>query len=66
MLFASFDAELFGTDSPSCGHVVQDLLTGEYLLENLNNDLTLDQALDCQAELDIIAEIHLNDECPEL
>jgi len=35
-------------------------------IENIIEDLSTGEALDCQAELDIIAEIHLNNECPEL
>jgi len=63
----SFTAEGFGTGEGHCAHVIQDLITNNYLYENYNNDqpLTADEALDCQAELDIIAEIHLNEECPD-
>jgi hypothetical protein len=64
--FATFTAELFGTEEANCGHVIQDLMSqGDPLFEDIQNNLSPDEALDCQAELDIIAEIHLNNECPE-
>lgn len=64
--FATFTAEIFGTEEANCGHVVQDLFSpGDPLLEDVQGNLSFDEALDCQAELDIIAEIHLNNECPE-
>ena len=63
---ATFTAELFGTEEANCGHVVQDLTSqGEPLIEDIQGNLSFDEALDCRAELDIIAEIHLSDECPE-
>jgi hypothetical protein len=63
--FATFDANNFGTAAPACSHVEQNLVTGEVYINNTITNLTPDEALDCQAELDVIAMIHLNNECPE-
>jgi len=64
--FATFNSSNFGTLAPACSHVEQNILPpGETFINNTITNLTPDEALDCQAELDVIAMIHLNDECPE-
>ena len=62
--FEDLQFELFGTDSLSCAHVVQEA-SGTILFEDFNggNPLTVDEGLDCRSEIEAIASLFSGGAC---
>ena len=61
--FIDSQFELFGTDSLSCAHVVQDL-SGDIKFEDYGgNPLTDDEGLDCRSEIEAIASLFSGGAC---
>lgn len=61
----AFTIEGFGGDTGelACAHTIQDLTTGNFLLDNTEADLTEDEALDCLAEVSVIGTMYLGGGC---
>ena len=61
----AFTIEGFGSDTGelACAHVIQDLLVGGYVLENVVTGLTEGEALDCLAEVSAIGTMFLGGGC---
>ena len=58
-----FEGFLSPTGGVACRHTVQSLPGGEFVLDTLILNLSAEEALDCQAERDIIGTLYLDEIC---
>lgn len=61
----NFQLEGFGSDmgETACAHTIQGL-TGNYILNQVENNLSEEEAIDCQSEVEAIATMFVGGSCP--